>query len=83
MPTAGSPIPPGCWPPNCITASHPLKKYISKRSLNFEWEIIKQTVKEQAIILRSRYISQSIKLSTTTLSFEENKGMRVNTQNRY
>jgi hypothetical protein len=34
MPTAGTPIPPGCWPPNCITASKPnqirTKVYITK-----------------------------------------------------
>lgn len=36
MPTAGTPIPPGCWPPNCITARKFIKlgKFISLSSMN-------------------------------------------------
>lgn len=39
MPTAGTPIPPGCWPPNCMTASNQIKN----RKINCKRKGIQRT----------------------------------------
>lgn len=49
MPTAGTPMPPGCWPPNCITASQNIKDKNMKDSTSNTYKVdITQELKRKS-----------------------------------